>query len=443
VRKKFLLSILLGSLGFAVGCGGGSGSSSNSNSSGAGSSGSNPSTGANVLAIAVDGGPAANKANGDIYPNGAFASATICAPGSSSNCVTVDHLLVDTGSYGLRVLESAVSSLNLSAVKASNGSAAYDCVSFVDGSFLWGPVEAASVTLGGEKASDVPIQVISSSTLNVPTSCGTNLNEDQNAQSSLGANGILGVGLEPADCGPACDPSAGGSPPAPAYYTCASLPCLPAFVTEANQVTNPVVAFSTDNNGVIVELPAVSGSSATVSGSLIFGIGTESNNQLSSSATVFQPLVCDSFTTIFESQSLSITDPSQCSGPGSFIDSGSNGLFFPDVNNSIPTCSNSTPFGDLSEFYCPSSAQSLSATNEVTHDTSITKKTPFTVGNALNLFTAAPTDAAFGTLAGLNPQGFGFDWGLPFFYGVHVYSAIDGQVVANPAGAPSPPWWAY
>jgi len=432
VRKQFLVLILLGSLGLVVGCGGGSSSSS-----------SDPSVAANVLPIAVDGGPPANQANGAIYPNGAFASATICAPGSSSNCVTVDHLLVDTGSYGLRVLESAIPSLNLPAVNASNGSAAYDCVSFVDMSFLWGPVEAASVTLGGETASNVPIQVVSNSTANIPTSCsGNTLSEDQNTQSTLGANGILGVGLEPADCGFLCDPSAGGTPPSPAYYTCAKLPCLPAFVDVANQVTNPVVAFSSaDNNGVIVELPAVSGgSAATVKGSLIFGIGTETNNQLSNSATVFT-LVCDSFSTIFESQTLGITDPMKCTGPASFIDSGSNGLFFPD--NSIATCSNSTPFGDLSEFYCPTSLQNLSATNEDPNTTSTTKKTNFSVNNALNLFTAAPTDAAFGTLTGLNPPGFGFDWGLPFFYGVHVYSAIDGQTVSTPMGLPSPPWWAY
>ena len=428
MRKKLWASILFGSLGLVVGCGGGSSSSSNPSPPN-----SSP---ANVLAITIDGGPTATQSGGAIYTNGVFATATICAPGSNSNCAKVDHLLVDTGSMGLRVLQSAMSSLKLPAVNASNGSAAFNCVSFVDGSFLWGPVQGATVTLGGETASNVPIQVISSSTTNIPTSCsGNNLAHDENTQTLLGANGILGVGLEPTDCGSIC--SSGATPP-DAYYTCSSLPCSPAFISEANQVANPVVMFSKDNNGVIVELPKLSGSAASVNGSLIFGIGTESNNQLSSSATVFT-LVCDSFTTIFENQTY-VVDPQTCTG-GSFIDSGSNGLFFPDVNNSIPVCSSNTPIGDLSSFYCPASGLSLSATNEDPNNTSTTKKTNFTVDNALNLFTASSSDAAFSTLGGLNPPNYGFDWGVPFFYGVNVYSAIDGQPM--PSGLPAGPWWAY
>ena len=439
MHKKFLALIVVASVGLSVGCGGGS-SSSSSSSSGSGSSGSSGSgsTAANELPISVDGGPLASQPGG-IYANGAFASVTICVPGSTSNCVTVDNLLVDTGSFGLRVLESAVSSLNLPTVNASNGSVAYDCVSFADGSFLWGQVQAATLTVGGETASNVPIQVVSDSTANIPTSCSNNnLTEDENTQASLLANGILGVGLEPYDCGPACDPSAGGAPPAPAYYTCASLPCTPQFVAEANQVTNPVIKFSTDNNGVIVELPAVSGSAATVSGSLIFGIGTESNNQLPSSATVFT-LLCDTFTTAFDGQSYGSTlDPSSptgCSGPGSFIDSGSNGLFFPNTTANIPVCP-----GDLSPFYCPSSLLSLSATNIDPNNTGTTKVTNFSINNTQELFTSYSTNAAFATLGGLNPPNYGFDWGLPFFYGVNVYSAIDGQTVT---GQTSPPWWAY
>ena len=440
MHKKFLALIIVASVGLSVGCGGGSSSSSSSSSSGSsGSSGSGGSTAANELPISVDGGPTANQAGGSIYPNGAFASVTVCVPGSTTNCVTVGNLLVDTGSFGLRVLESEVSSLNLPTVNAANGSAAYDCVSFADGSFLWGQVQAATLTLGGETASNVPIQVVSGSTANIPTSCSNNnLTEDEDTQASLGANGILGVGLEPYDCGLACDPSqaAVGGPPVPAYYTCASLPCTPQFVAEANQVTNPVIKFSTDNNGVIVELPAVSGSAATVTGSLIFGIGTESNNQLPSSATVFT-LVCDTFTTDFDGTSYGSTysASSGCSGPGSFIDSGSNGLFFPNTTANIPVCP-----GDLSSFYCPSSLLSLSATNIDPNNTGTTKVTNFSINNTQELFTDYPSNAAFATLGGLNPPNYGFDWGLPFFYGVNVYSAIDGQTVT---GQTSPPWWAY
>lgn len=439
--RKFLLSIFPITLVLAVGCGSSTTSTTLGSGSGGGSTGS--SNGDNTMSIAVNGGPTANQPGGSIYENAAFASATICAPGSTTNCVTVDNLLVDTGSPGLRVLESAVASLGLPAVNASSGSAAYDCISFVDGSYLWGPVEQADVTLGGETADKVPLQVISSSTTGIPSSCSNGSTLNENTVASLGANGILGVGSERTDCfyedRSPCDPTLGlSSPPSPAYYTCSGSSCSPAFISVDNQVTNPVVLFPTDNNGVIVELPSVSGSAATVSGSLVFGIGTESNNQLSSSATVFT-LTCDAFTTEFESSTYGVTNDSTCAGPASFIDSGSNGLFFPNAAG-IPTCPTNSPVGNISGFYCPTSTESFSATNSGTNGAS--KTTSFSVANAETLFTSSTSsDAALSGLAGLNPTGYGFDWGLPFFYGVNVYSSIDGQTM--PSGQPAAPWWAY
>ncbi len=94
-----------------------------------------------------------------------------------------------------------------------------------------------------------------------------------------------------------------------------------------------------------------------MSGSLVFGIGTESNNQLSSSATVLT-LACDDFTTVFDGQTFGITDATTCGGPGSFIDSGSNALYFPNVPN-ITECSSNTPAGDLSGLYCPATTREL------------------------------------------------------------------------------------
>lgn len=429
-RVSFVL--LLAGVAWAVGCGGGGSTQAKTTTT------TTTSSGANVMAISVDGGPTA--ANGSIYENAAFASVTVCAPGSTSNCTTIDNLLVDTGSVGLRVFQSAVSSLGLPAVKASSGAAAYNCVTFVDGTYLWGPVEQADLEMGGETAKNVPIQVISSSNTGVPTACSNGGSTNENTVSLLGANGILGVGTEPTDCyyegGSACSPTSGLSSPPPLYFTCSGSNCSLATVTVANQVTNPVALLPTDNNGVIVELPAVAGSQATVNGSLVFGIGTESNNHLASSATVFTEK-CEEFTTDFKGTSYG--PGTSCSGAGSFIDSGSNGYFFPDT--SIPTCPKKTAVGDLSSWYCPSSTESLSATNSGANGTS--KTTDFSVANAETLFTSASTDsdAAMSQLAGANPSGYGFDWGLPFFYGVNVYNAIDGQKM--PSGEPAGPWWAY
>ena len=429
---------LFAAAGLAAGCGGTSGTVTKT------TTGTGTNSGSNVLPITVDGGPEVNAPNGYIYENAAFATATVCAPGSTTSCVTIDHLLVDTGSVGLRVFQTEVASLNLPGLSASNGAAAYDCVNFVDGSYLWGPVEKADVSLGGETASSTPIQVISSATTGIPTSCSNGSSDNQNTAVLLGANGILGVGTEPTDCyidgGSPCDPSSGlVNPPYPAYYSCSGDTCSSAFVSVADQVTNPVALFATDNNGVIVELPSASASEASLSGSLVFGIGTENNNGLPSSASVFT-LVCGEFATSFDGRNFGITDANTCAGQGSFIDSGSNGLFFPNVPN-LPACPSNTSVGNLSAFYCPSATESLSATMEGEDGSS--KLVSFNVANAEDLFTSASTssDAVQPGLAGGSPGGVGFDWGLPFFYGVNLYSAIDGQAV--PAGAPPAPWWAY
>jgi len=435
--RSFLLAILASGLFFFAGCGGSSTKSTTSASNSPGSAN-------NLLAITVSGGPTANLANGVLYENGAFASATICAPGSTSNCTTIDNLLVDTGSTGLRVFDTAVASLDLPAANASNGSQAYDCVAFVSGAYLWGPVEKGDVSLGSETASSVPIHVISSANTGIPSSCSNGATENDNTAALLGANGLLGVGIEPTDCFYAgisvCDPSAGlSSAPYPAYYTCSGNSCSPAFVATASQVTNPVALFAKDNNGVIVELPAASSPAATLSGNLVFGIGTESNNQLPSDAAVFT-LTCDDFTTDFDGQTYGITNSTTCAGPASFIDSGSNALYFPNATN-MTECSSNTLVGDLSGLYCPGSTQNFTATNKGANGTA--KAASFSVANAESLFTNAATaaDAVQPTLAGTNPTGYGFDWGLPFFYGVNIYNAIDGQ--SMPSGAPGAPWWAY
>jgi hypothetical protein len=403
---------LSGSVAFAlflVACGGGG--------SGSGSTTPPPTgTTANVLPLSVDGGPVA----GQIYANGAFTSVNVCAPGTST-CQTVHGILVDTGSFGLRILKSALT-ISLPAL-TSGSSTINNCVQFVDGSFLWGQVESADLQLAGERAANVSVQVIADPTVfSIPSSCSSNgsgTNDDNLA--ALGANGILGVGPEAQDCGDACDPGGGGvTPPVPAYYTCASSgTCQPAFVTLAQQITNPVVKFATDNNGVLVQMQTVSGAATTATGNLIFGIGTQSNNALGT-ATVQTMNNFDSFTVTFSSKSL--TD--------SFIDSGSNGLFFPD--SALPTCSGAA------FFFCPTSLTSLSAVNRGANG--VQKTVPFSVDNALNLFNNNPSAAVFSTLAGPNDST-SFDWGLPFFYGRNVFTSIRGQ--SMPSGAPAAPWWAY
>jgi len=60
----------------------------------------------------------------------------------------------------------------------------------------------------------------------------------------------------------------------------------------------------------------------------------------------------------------------------------------------------------------------------------------FSIANADALF-AQPGDFVFATLGG--PNSGTFDWGLPFFFGRNVYTAIESR--STPAGAG--PFWAY
>jgi Protein of unknown function (DUF3443) len=387
--------------------------------------------GPNVAAVNVNSGPAGGSANSG------FVSVTICEPGSTTGCQTVDDILVDTGSEGLRILQSVIPSLVLPSLTDNSGNILNNCVQFLDTSYLWGPVEQADIRIGGEVASSVLVQTISSSNTGVPAACSNGGTINENTPQLLGANGILGVGLEPTDCIVAgtdfCDGSVSASAP-PTYFACPSSGCSssasPVFATASQQVTNPVVLFPTDNNGVILQFPVVSGAEATVGGSLTFGIDTQSNNTLPLSANVFGLDTNDNFITLYNGQTLT----------ASFIDSGSNALFFP---SSIAVCADNT------NFYCPPSLMAQQATNESAGGPPPQSVVNFSVDNADTLFsTNGGNDTAFGTLAG--PQGTAntcsngsgsctFDWGLPFFYGRTVFTAIDGQPVSNISG----PFWAY
>src|SRR6266702_1383101 len=96
-------------------CGGGGGdssSSSNSNSSTTLNGGSLPAsptqqpiaaTAANTVPITVGVG-----VKGVI--NIPTVSVKVCAPGSTTNCQTIDNIQVDTGSFGLRVVGSVLNS---------------------------------------------------------------------------------------------------------------------------------------------------------------------------------------------------------------------------------------------------------------------------------------------------------------------------------------------
>lgn len=396
----------LWSLSF-VSCGGG-GSGKSTLSSG----GSSAPT--NEVAVIVDSGPDPTQ---NPTQNTLYVTVTICVPGSTTECQSIDHVQVDTGSVGLRIL-GPVLTLSLPAVQATDGNSLVECTQFVDG-YSWGPIATADIQVAGEKASSVPVQVIGSSPFAVPAACA-NTGTAEDTVAAFGANGILGVGVFTQDCGAGCAPPNVGNT---FYYSCttAAAACNGIAAPLTSQVLNPVSLFPVDNNGSIIVLPSVAAAgAATVSGSLIFGIDTEGNNA-SGSVTVLTLDANGDFLTTLGTQSLS----------ESFLDSGSNGLFFydPDYQNVLCAAAGFT------NFYCPASPQTVTATLTGAGAAPATTSVTFTFDNAQTLLTANPNFAAFSTVAGTyTSTTLSFDWGLPFFYGRRVAAAIEGKTTSVATG---------
>ena len=191
----------------AISCGGGGSSSGFTPSP-------PPPTTTNVADVIVDAGPS------NVSVNTLFTSVTLCVPGSTTNCQTIDHIQIDTASYGLRIL-APVLTLTLPVQTALDGNSLVECTQFADG-YSWGPVEQADVQIAGESAAAVAIQVIGDPQFtNVPANCsGSGPEEDTVA--AFGANGILGIGVFNQDCGPGCASTADSR----VYYACtASAQC--------------------------------------------------------------------------------------------------------------------------------------------------------------------------------------------------------------------------
>jgi hypothetical protein len=352
--------------------------------------------GANVLPLSVNGTACGSGAGA--YVNKPCVQVTVCLPGTST-CQPVDDVLLDTGSYGLRVFKQALP-FSLPLAPSGSGTLA-ECIQYLDGSSHWGPVATADVVLGSEPTIQVPVQVIDSTFGPAPASCP----KPETSPTSAGFKGILGVGPFAEDCGAGCVVST-----APGiYFRCSGGACSGTTVPLASQVSNPVASLPTDNNGVVVDLPAVQlGGQLTVEGSLLLGIDTQANNA-STGATAYpgDPSTGD-IRTVFDGKP----------AVGGFLDTGSNGLFFAAPSSgALPTCSGGS-------WYCPAQTTSLSATNSGTGG-SPSGTVSFSIGNANSLFGSG--NGVFQELGGPMPQGAGFDFGLPFFLGQKVFVGIEGK----------------
>ncbi len=405
------MGLVLVLLGLASSCGGGGSSGGIFNFGSGNNGGPGTGNGMNTVAVIVDGGPAA--AGGTV--NMLFTTITICAPGSTSECRTIDHVQVDTGSTGLRVIASVLgnglTAAQLPRASDGYGNALSECIQFADG-YSWGTVRTADLIIGSATAAAIPIHLIGDPTAApVPASCATG--PEENSVQSFGANAILGIGTFVTDCGMACETSAVTG----WYYGCdSSARCLPVAIPVTQQLQNPVSLFAFDNNGVILSLPSVANPSAMVNGTLIFGIGTQADNVLGGAQVYTVDPNYGTFGTAYRGTQFG----------SSFLDAGSDGYFFTDATIA--------PCADQPAFYCPASTMMLNATIQGANGAMAA--IAFAVDNADVDFATnavALPDLAGSTSATATDT---FDWGLPFFYGRNVYVAFEAGSPAGVAG----PW---
>jgi hypothetical protein len=350
------------------------------------------------------------------YLNEPCVSVMICQPGTS-NCQVIPNILLDTGSYGLRVFKSAVTlstapTTNAALVQeidARSGNGIAECAMYGDGSEQWGPVVTADIKLGQRVALNVPMELIDSTYGSLPSMCS----KPETGPAQAHFNGIMGVGLLAQDCGESCVISASRSN----YFTCRGTSCTQSAVALNQQTTNPIAMLNTDNNGTIVQLPSINDPSGTsiVNGFLILGVGTQTNNTLPQ-PQVFAADANSQFTTVWEGTPVP-----------AFIDSGSNGLFFPG-DATLTLCANST-------FFCPNSLFSGAATMRAALG-----QMSALIGFTILAATTIPANVSAVATIGAQSAGM-FDWGLPFFFGRSVATVI--QARPSPSPVATGPYWAF
>ncbi len=381
----------------------------------------------NTVRVCVDNGPTDPFTGAAVGAgNRPFITVRLCVPGSTTQCVNVDHMLVDTGSTGIRVATPALSrEMKLPAVKTMAGQAVAECMHFISG-WAWGSLNQADVYVGGLVARNVPIQMMGNDSKNptlggngggafptVPSACSTkypNANFDVGNIDAIRANGIIGLGVWPTD-----DAFDGLQ-----YFVCLSSRC--ANITDLASSNHPRhlgLSFSSFSNGVSMTMPAIGANGASIlAGTLTFGI--------TSLPTGIPRLKLDPsglFTTTLNGVQYS----------KSFIDSGSIGFFFDTNAVSIPKCARNAGF------YCPTTSMQLSA---ITSDGTVGSGNivTFNVGNAEQLIGGVNVPNVLNNLGGpatangdITPSS-GFFWGFPFFLGRTVYTVLLGTTMGGDYG---------
>lgn len=351
-------------------------------------------------------------------------SVTLCVPGytDSAHCQTIPDMLVDTGASGLRVVASVLTPALQQALvpETANGGNVAECLQYVE-SAVWGSVSQADVWLGtdpttgtpaagAEYAKSVPIHIMGSSNVpSAPSSCSST-GPVQDTVAAFGSNGTIGVSPAVLD----------GEP---LYYTCSATSCTQATLPSSAQIPNPVGRLPVDNNGVVLQVNALSSGNAQASGSgsLILGIGTETNNQLASTTKIDYVNSGYGMNDI-KFQVGSNSSKTLNSNYYDAFDSGTNWLVFPSLSGLSSVSSSSGLF-------TPSSPTQVAMTVTDANGT-VTSGYSFTVAKYSN--TTLNSDAALSQIGGEDSIVL---IGFPYFYGKTLYFAMDGAQVTGANGS--------
>ncbi|AUR51638.1 DUF3443 family protein [Aquella oligotrophica] len=336
-----------------------------------------------------------------------YITVTVCIP-NTTTCQKLDYILMDTGSVGLKIDASQMNNLNLPAITQNGTGLPISVCNLYGSGYAFATANYADVYIAGEKAGNIPVQIINDSAdqSGVPASCS---NEGQQVIfSDTGARGIIGI-----------NPIVNIANDSNTDYVCNNGNCTP--ITEGIPVqylnVNPVGYFANDNNGEIISLPAATANGNTnLIGTLTFGLNTESNNAIPGSVN---SILGDPNNFIGK-----FTVTAQGVTYDSMFDSGTNHWLFYDT--AIPTCQPDNLV------YCPAAAtqwQSIASSYNGSG-------TPI----AISADIASPTGySSIMPFWGIQSSlGSGL-YGLPFYYGKTVYLGFIGSQTSMGAG----PTWGF
>ncbi len=334
-------------------------------------------------------------------------SVTVCEP-DTARCATIDNVMVDTGSTGLRLEASAIPpSLRLPAFFGPEDRPLAECLHFVHDT-AWGLLHRADLHMGGLTARDLPIQIIADGGQLQPAECPVSTVQPT-------SNGTLGIGPWLVDCPGDCEQDPGH----PGVFVESEGKWTPVrgSVPRAYRLPNPVSLFPEHDNGVAFDLPSPpTGGAERVVGTLTFGLDAASDHQLDG-APMLSIDGRGRFVTLYGGRSY----------PDSYIDSGTETNLIPDGD--MPRCEG-MPWA-----YCASPERILDATLVGQGGTSLAVR--FKVGDyrgALDRHVGAWNGFAEAS----EQSSRAFVWGAPFFLGRRVYLVLDGRRVPGVDGAIGP-----